>query len=980
MAKIPTATYRLQLNRNFTFRDALNLAGYLDRLGISTLYLSPLLAARPGSSHGYDVVDHSRVNPELGSLADLRELGRELSMSGLGMLLDLVPNHMGIAESANPWWNDVLENGPSSPFASHFDIEWSPFKAALANKVLVPLLGDQYGRVLENQEIRLGQEEGAFHVQYHATRLPLSPESWPQILRWVRRRLASTLDDEDPHLTELESILTALSHLPSRAETDPEKVRERKRETGVVKARLQTLLESSEPVRTTLQDVLDRFNGRPGDPASFDALETLLADQAFRLCHWKVALDEINYRRFFDVNDLAAIRVEVPAVFEAVHSLVLDLMSQGLLQGLRIDHPDGLLDPEGYFQDLQEASRTALEKFEAERNLEPAPPLHGVEDDTLPCYVVVEKILERDEALSSRWMVHGTTGYDFLNLVNGLFVMGRHVDAMTRIYRRFSGITYHFEDLVYWCKKLILQVSMSSELQMLATRLDRLSEQHRYSRDFTMESLRAALAEVIACFPVYRSYIRPGTQEVTGTDWNHIVAALHDAKRRNPATSESLFDFLGSVLLLEDPEGLSPEDIRERREFVLRFQQLTGPVMAKGLEDTAFYRSNRLMSLNEVGGDPQRFGTTPEEFHRKNLERQTHWPHGLSCTSTHDTKRSEDVRARINVLSEIPAEWERALLRWREYNQPLKSHLGGQEVPDPNEEYLLYQALVGAWPLTPPEDDHYPELVARFQAYMQKAIKEAKVHTSWVNPNESHDQAVHSFVEHILRPSPSNRFLADFTAFTQGVARAGLYNSLSQVVLKVASPGVPDIYQGNEVWDFSLVDPDNRRPVAFDTLDSMLTELESRRPSEYGSLMRELARSPEDGRLKMHVTRQALRLRRERASVFAFGSYLPLESRGRREEHVCAFARQRKGDSIVVATARFFIRLGARRHPPMGRQTWKDSYLILPRELPHTRFRDVFTGKVIASQQGPGWNIMPLHSLFSLLPVALLHPEPRPQP
>jgi (1->4)-alpha-D-glucan 1-alpha-D-glucosylmutase len=988
--RIPLSTYRLQLNSDLRFADVQALVPYFHRLGITDLYASPFLKARRGSLHGYDVTDHTSINPEIGSDEDLAALAAELARYGMGVIIDVVPNHMAIDDEANRWWWDVLENGPSSPYAKFFDIDWAPPKEDLANKVLLPILGDQYGKVLENGEIRLFYEAGAFFIAYYERRFPVGPRSSLAIVERACERVRALLDAEDPHLVELESIITSLRVLPLRTETDPERVRVRLREKEVAKRRLAALIEASDTVRQAIEQTIEDMNGRPGDPQSFDQLEALLAHQAYRLSYWRVATDEINYRRFFDINHLAAIRVEEPEVFGAVHAIVFRLLGTGQVTGLRIDHPDGLFDPVQYFLDLQSACLHVLPtSSSAVQELSGDP-------TERPCYIVVEKILVRDERLRPDWTVHGTTGYEFLNQVNGLFIDPAAERQFQALYARLTSQPFGFGDVAYQSKKLILDGTMSSELHVLARRLDRISEQHRWSRDFTLFSLQGALAEVISCFPVYRAYIRAAKNMVGDEDRHHILSALRTAKRRNPAMSESIFDFLASVLLLQDPEGISAAELAERRDFVMRFQQITGPVMAKGIEDTAFYRVYPLASLNEVGGNPERFGVDIESFHRQNAERLANWPHSLLTTSTHDTKRSEDVRSRLNVLSEIPRDWERALQRWRSMNRDKKVEVDGAEVPDANEEYLLYQTLVGAWPLEAMDEEAHQHFVERIERYMEKALKEAKLHMSWINPNEAYDQGVKQFVREILRSHADNRFLADFLRFQARVAQAGMWNSLAQTLLKITSPGVPDFYQGTELWDFSLVDPDNRRPVDFARRVLLLEELQRLESKGLVSLVRELVAQPQDGRIKLYVTYKALNFRCMQRNLFTQGIYVPLTASGAREDHVVAFARSLDNQWVLVAVPRLgmklassakpferlrvridlFPRLGMKlspsAKPPLGKRLWKETLLHLPDGAPNG-WQNVFTGEdLLVSDHNAAVRGLFVHEVFRRLPIALL--------
>jgi (1->4)-alpha-D-glucan 1-alpha-D-glucosylmutase len=976
--RIPSATYRLQVNREVPLPRVTASLDYLDALGVSDVYLSPLLAAVPGSSHGYDVIDHGRLNPDLGTEADLVELGERLRARGMGLLSDVVPNHMCIAGTHNRWWLDVLENGPSSAYARFFDIDWAPPKPDLAAKVLLPVLGDQYGRVLEAGQIQVAYDDGAFVVHASGATLPLAPRSWPLILEPVLTalRAAPRIDELD----ELESILWALSRLPPRTEVEPVKVRERRREKKVVRRRLAALLRSSAPVRAAVDRALVDLNGVANDPRSFDGLDALLAEQAYRLSFWRVAADEINYRRFFDINDLAAIRVEDPAVFASVHGLLMRFVGAGVITGLRVDHIDGLWSPARYLHDLQRACRASVARAGVSSpgvsspgvsapgvSVLPPSPVAGGSAPPGDTYVVVEKILEPGEDLRPIWPIQGTTGYDFLNTLGGVFVDLKSARRLAQVYTDFTGVVSTFPDIAYESKKLILDVSLSSELTVLARRLDRISEQHRYSLDFTLRGLQDALAEVVACFPVYRTYVEASDEPavVHEDDRAHIEVAVREAKRRNPAVSESIYDFVRDVLLLRDPEGIEPLDRAERREFVRRFQQLTGPAVAKGLEDTAFYRYYPLASLNEVGGSPARFGVSVAAFHALNQARMERTPHALSATSTHDTKRSEDVRARISVLSEDPEGWARAIGRWSEANARHKTEAFDALVPDANEEYLLYQTLVGTWPLEPLDDEGRRRYVERMQRYMDKALKEAKLHTSWVRPNDDYDRAVRAFVEAILTPSPDNRFLSDFMDFQTKIARPGLYGALSQALLKIASPGVPDFYQGSELFQLTLVDPDNRDPVDLGHAARLLTEL--RRDAERGmtALCKALVTNLEDGRAKLHVTSRALRFRRARRALFDEGAYTPLDARGEREGHVVAFARTRGDERAVVVAARFFVALGASERAPVG-ASWSGTHV---RVEGRGRYRDVLTGETHEVRED---GVLPLDAVLGHLPVALL--------
>ena len=903
--RIPGATYRLQLGSSFTFREARALVPYLSELGITDCYLSPILETCAPGSHGYDVADHGQLSHALGGEAGYQALTDALHAHGMGVLLDIVPNHMGISRGRNAWWQDVLENGSASPFASFFDIEWEPPKPELKNRILLPILEDHYGRVLERQELRLEYEDGAFRVRYHDTILPIDPSTYPQVLSGRLPDLEAARGPDDPHLLELQHLLGAATRLPARTETEPARQAERARAKAVLRRRLDSLTREAPAMKGFVEEALVLLNGIAGRPETFDRLDALLGAQAYRVAYWGVAGDEINYRRFFDVNDLAAIRMEEPAVFEATHRLLLRLVRDGRIQGLRIDHPDGLYAPAAYLGALRE--RCARELSGGREGASPAPSL----------YVVVEKVLGPGEPLPDHWPVHGTTGYEFLNALNGLFVDPKGARTLEQAYQRFTGQTARFEDIAHETKRLVTDTTMASELTMLGRRLGRLAERRRESRDFTERTLTEAVRAIVACFPVYRTYVGDDGQAAGARDCRHVEEAVAAALRRSPTASPSVFEFIEDLLCRTG-----------ELDFVRRFQQLTGPIAAKGVEDTAVYRYGPLLSLNEVGGAPDRLGITETEFHRQNAERLARWPHSLSATSTHDTKRSEDVRARINVLSELPLEWRARVRTWHRLNRRHRTLVDGQPAPDPDEEYFLYQTLVGAWPIEPPNEPigeaEYGTFVERIQGYMFKALREAKVHASWVHPNPDYDQAVSRFVAAILdrsvppRPTPGrlrrligaivaepaeNPFLADFRPFQQRIADAGMYNSLAQTLLKLAAPGVPDTYQGSEEWTFDLVDPDNRRPVDYARRQEDLRGIREALAAPAASLAdlaRSLVATKEDGRVKLYLTHRALDCRRRRAGLFRDGAYVPLEAQGTRREHVVAFSRRLEGETVLA--------------------------------------------------------------------------------
>ncbi len=978
--RLPRATYRLQLTPSFGFEAAAELAPYLDALGVSDLYTSPIFKPVTGSLHGYDLVDPNRLNPELGSPEAFDVLVARLHALGMGLLLDFVPNHMGVARGENAYWMDVLENGPSSIHAPMFDIDWAPLEGELARKVLLPLLDAHFGEALERGDLRPALQGGAFVVGLHGASLPLDPRSFPLILSPLLPGLAAALGEEHEAVLELRSILTGLAHLPGSHETRRDEVIERRREKEILKRRLAALVAESPAVAAAVSARVAAIAGKPGDPRSFDELEALLERQAYRLCFFRVAAEEINYRRFFDVNELAAIRVENPAVFDETHRLLFELIAAGKVTGLRLDHPDGLWEPARYFARVQrgvfldrarlasagpDLARDLAERYDREARERPLRPLH----------VVVEKILSRGEELPAEWAVHGTTGYEAAALLGGLFVDASAEGEMTRIHERFVGHATDLSALVHDGKKLILETALAGELNVLAHALKRLSDRDRHTRDFTLGTLTAALREVCACFPVYRTYVDEEATEVAPRDRAAIGVALRLARRRDPTTDTSAYDFLRSVLLRELPEAVAEGDRGPFSPFVMKLQQLTSAVMAKGVEDTAFYVYSRLVALNEVGGDLHRFGVEPAELHQANEERLRRWPSSLVTTSTHDTKRSEDVRARISVLSELPAAWEAALLAMARAAQPFKTARDGASAPDAGEEYLLYQTLLGTWPDGAARAP--AAYVDRIAAYMRKATKEAKVNTSWVDADPAYDAAIEGFVRGLLGDSaPARAFLDALSPLAQQVAFFGRFGSLAQLVLKLGSPGVPDFYQGSELWDDSLVDPDNRRSVDFALRRRALADLLARQ-GEGIPLVRELVRGAADGRIKLFVTRVGLALRRRFPEAFGAASgYAPIHAEGPGQDHLVAFARTGGGAVIVVVAARLVARrMGGRLAPPVG-SVWSDARLLLPAELGAARYRDALTGAVIPVLRAGGASALAVDRALAELPVALLVGEP----
>jgi (1->4)-alpha-D-glucan 1-alpha-D-glucosylmutase len=962
----PVSTYRLQLHAGFGFAAARDIVSYLARLGITDCYSSPHLMATPGSLHGYDICDHNRLNPDLGSDAEYEAWTDALGAHGLGHLVDIVPNHMTADPDANGWWRDVLENGPSSPFSAYFDVDWTPIKPELRHRVLLPILGDQYGAVLERGELQLRVASGTLVLQYGARTLPLNPRQLPRVLGLDASVVGRELAAGSPESLEYLSILTALANLPPTTERDPARVDERHREKEIARQRLARLVDDSPAVAAHLDACVRVVNGTAGDPASFDRLHDLLEHQAYRLAYWRTAFDEINYRRFFDVNELIALRMEDARVFQAAHGLLERLVAAGRITGFRVDHPDGLFDPAAYLDRLQALARRARPGG----------------DDGSPFYVVVEKILSGGEQLRPDWATAGTTGYAFLNTVCGLFIDGRHAQRLRRVYARLAGQQPAFDQVAYQCKRVITLTSMASELSVLAHALNRLSEADRRHRDFTLDSCRKALREVIACLPIYRTYV--SERGVDASDRQAVEAAIAEALRRNPLMERSIVEFLSGILL-PDAVAETPRD-HDRLRFAMKLQQFSGPVQAKGVEDTAFYRYHALIAANDVGGHPARLGVTPAEFHEASQVRLTRWPYELNATATHDTKRGEDARVRLAVISEMPDEWRRAVSEWMRVNGRHRTRLGGAWAPDRNDEYLFYQALAGAWPAELPAEP-MPQAVAeeltdRVDGYMQKAVREAKVHTSWIDRDLGYARAVSDFVRRTLAGRQAGRFLASFVPVARRLAAAGASNSLAQLVLKLASPGVADFYQGTEFWDMSLVDPDNRRPVDFAARQTALDAMEPLLKAAHEGAPRladidRLAGRWTDGQVKLLVTAAGLRFRRDHPTLLQQGGYTPLDADGVLAAHIVAFARHDDSGTLVAVVPRLVLPLIHAGRLPCG-DAWGDTALVLPRSLGGAGYRHVFTGETVRATPTESGARISVAEAFAHLSVALLWAPPPP--
>lgn len=921
---IPRATYRLQFHKEFGFDDAAALAPYLARLGVSHLYASPYLKARPGSTHGYDIVDHDRLNPELGGDAAFARMAAALRDSGLGQVLDCVPNHMGVGGADNPLWLDVLEWGPDSLYAGWFDIDWDPDRRYLRDKLLIPFLGDQYGLELERGRLALkfDPETGSFAVwAYDTHKLPICPLHYHRIL-----------GDEHPLL---ERFGDSFAGLPAWRPQIAHRA-------GELKAQLAALAGEKSEVRAAIEAALARLNGRADDFASWRDLHALIEDQYWRAAYFRVAADDINYRRFFNINDLAGLRMELPDLFDHAHHLAFRLLDEGVLNGLRIDHIDGLLDPKGYLRALREKAPRA------------------------DFYLVVEKILARHESLREDWPVEGTTGYEFANLVLGLLIDPAGEEGFTRAYAEFAGETRSFAQIVREAKLGIMENEMASELNVLARDAGRVARHNPRTADFTRNILHRALREVIACFPVYRTYLdmegRPSEADRRDIDW-----AVAHARRNETSLDPSVFDFVHSLLsgdLVAAPRsGFSRSAVLR---CAMKLQQYSGPVMAKGLEDTAFYRYNRFVGLNEVGGSPDTFGISLAAFHRANRQRAERWPHAMLGTATHDTKRGEDTRTRLAVLSEMPEEWARHVQTWSRLLRARRGDVEGAAPPDRNDEYLLYQLLVGTWPMElldeVPDGAALGRYAERIRGTMVKSLREAKVHSTWTAPNLPYEEATLSFVTDALDPSRAGNFLASFLPFVARVARLGAHNTLVQTVLKLTVPGVPDIYQGSELWDFSMVDPDNRRPVDYELRARLLQEVTEALATRRTDAMRHYAQAWRDARCKLAALFTILAYRRNHAALLRRGGYEPLEAAGPNAEQVCAFLRSHADQVMVTAVARFPARLQADEIMP-------DTVLPLPERLRRSRWHDILCG--IEHRAAPA---LPVPDLFAILPAAVLVP------
>jgi (1->4)-alpha-D-glucan 1-alpha-D-glucosylmutase len=942
-----SATYRLQFSKNFTFQDATNLLDYLSNLGITHLYASPILASRKGSTHGYDVTDPTRLNPELGSEADFYAMHDELQKRGMGLILDIVPNHMS-ASSENAWWMDVLENGPGSVYAAYFDIDWSPPSRSLEGKILLPVLGRPFGEALESQDLKLVSSDGKFFVHYFESLFPLAAASYGHILKQHIDQLKAVLGADSLAYQEYEGIVAGFSGLADLPGQKAGAVGEKRLRFSTLQERLRQLVEGNADVHTFIQQNLKDLNAAENNPASFLAFERLLDEQYYVLAYWQNVNEEINYRRFFTINDLVGMRMQDPVVFTATHALIKRLMEQNVAAGLRIDHIDGLRDPLSYLQRLNKA----FAEFRAVGEL-------------APIFIFVEKILARRERLPSDWPAAGTTGYDFLNALNCYFVDPRGAKQVEQIYLDFVEKELTFSEVLYQKKKLVMATLLGVEIRALGRQLEILASKDRYARDIARVELTQALVETTAYLGVYRTYIR--SLRVSGQDRARIERALEQAQARRPRLNPACFTFLGDVLLLRARPHLAADQREARLAFVMAWQQFTGPIMAKAFEDTVLYIYNPLISLNEVGGDPRPGAAQSIDFPEFVKERSKEWPNSLNATTTHDTKRAEDVRARINVLSEIPGEWRRRVIRWSKLNGAHGTLIDRESVPDRNEEILLYQTLLGMYPLDP---NDLASLAPRLQAYAIKATREAMVHTRWTQPNRQHEEALEKFVASILKSSNGNTFLPDFLQFYERVSYYGMLNSLSQTLLKIASPGIPDFYQGSELWDFRLVDPDNRRPVDFAARDAILKTLKNSVDSVHGLHPEQLARNWRDGRIKIYLIWRALAYRRDHRELFSKGDFVEVGAHGSRKENIAAFLRHHRKDWALVVIPRWLARSTRASNFSDGDEFWGRTSIRLSAETPGS-WRNVFTDET-TSQTVRSQRSLLIRDLFRQFPVALL--------
>ena len=948
-SKIPITCYRLQLNRNFTFSSAAGILDYLAHLGITTIYLSPILQSKGGSDHGYDVTDPTRIDNELGGEQQFELFQMAARERNMALLLDVVPNHMA-ASPENPWWMDVLENGPGSVYSSYFDIDWHPPSRLSENKILLPVLGDFYAEVLKKRELQLIFQEGRFLVRYYDSLFPIAPKSYRNVLTYRQQALEKKLGTESRAFQEYLGIIAELDALAPRETLPVYAAGERRLHVAALKERIKELHETEPTFRRFLNENIRHFNGTQNRESSFRLLDHLLSEQSYDLSYWNGANAEINYRRFFNVAELIGVRVEDPAVMEGTHSTIFRLIESGAVMGLRIDHIDGLRDPLGYLQRLKHQ----VQAIPTRKN------------DHL--YVVVEKILAGDEELPAEWPVCGTTGYEFLNALNRVFVYPPGARKLERAYRRLTGMKESYVDLLYEKKKLIMTSLLAVEMRYLGHQLSTLAQQDRYARELPAAELVQAFCELTVCLPVYRTYVRGMGAPAHARFFVNVAMEL--ARDRNPGIDRRCFRFIIDVLLGNDPGEVPPEQREARLAFVLRWQQLTGAIMAKGFEDTLLYVYSPLLSLNEVGGDPRASTVEAADFSEFVNRRYKNQPCGLNTTATHDAKRGEDVRARINVLSEMNEEWMKRVKVWMGLNVKARKMVQGEAAPDRNEEIHIYQTLAGAWPL---HAEDFPQFRKRLTAYIHKANREAKVHTRWTNPNPEREAAVEEFVNSLTSQSTNNRFLRDFLRFHEKIAYFGAINGLAQLLVKLMAPGIPDVYQGGELWDLHLVDPDNRRAVEYEMRKKILEQMEGScgRGMNSASYLEEIVSSWRDGRVKFFTTWKAANFRREIPQLFLSGKYEPLRVTGKRVENVFAFARFHRKRFAIVVAPKWLAASKAPMSQKSMRGFWANTELVLPERLQH-ECKNIFTNEMIEAERWRGNRKLRVADLLGDFPVACL--------
>ncbi|CAD5940047.1 Maltooligosyl trehalose synthase [Planktothrix tepida] len=926
--RIPLATYRIQFNPDFNFNQTKEIIAYLQELGISDLYASPIFKARSGSTHGYDVVDPNQLNPELGTQEDFDQLMEEVKNNGMGWLQDIVPNHMAY-DSQNQYLTDIFEFGSDSDYLEFFDIDWKHPYSDFQGRVLAPLLGDFYGNCLENGQLKISYGEAGLSVNYYSLKFPLKIESYTYLITPRLKELEDRLGRRHPNVIKLLGVLYVLKNIPHE-----ESSQDRRSQAVFAKGLLWELYQENSDIQKFIDENIEYLNGKTGDTESFNFLDQLLSEQFFRLSYWKVGAEELNYRRFFTVNELISVKVEDEKVFNKTHDLILKFVRSGKFTGLRIDHIDGLYNPLQYLQ--------------------------GIREKVGNVYLTVEKILDVEEELPSNWPIEGTSGYEFLIYLNSLFCQRQNEDRFSQIYRDVTGLSASFKQLLIDKKRLIADRNLAGDADNLAGLLKRIAGQYRYGRDFTLQGLQTAILEVLVRFPVYRTYINEG--QVSEEDRYYVQFAIQEAKGQHPELINEL-NLIEKFLLLEYDDYLSDENKQLWLHFVSKFQQFSGPLTAKGVEDTLFYVYNRFVSLNEVGGAPHQFGISSDMFHQFNKKRAKSWPHTMNTTSTHDTKRSEDLRARLNVISEIPDEWEAQVRTWIALNRDKKIETEGRIIPDGNDEYFLYQNLIGSYPFYETE---YPEFVERVKQFAIKAVREAKVHTAWLRPDSVYEEGFFTFVDKILNPSEDNQFLQEFRNFQQKIAFYGMFNSLSQTLIKITSPGLPDFYQGTELWDLSLVDPDNRRPVNYQKRMQFLEEIKRRSQEDTLSLIEELKASPEDGRMKLFLIYQGLIVRKQYLEVYQQGTYIPLEITGDYAEHILAFARTYGQQIIITVVPQFLTNLVEPQQFPLGENIWKDTAIEIPEDW-ETDWKNTLTNQLIK-----GGHSLKIGDILTVFPVALL--------